>query len=1226
MSWSPPSSLMHTRPWRSSPLAGPGFSTLPPIISESSEESHEADFDALGSSREFGQTQRSPSSASIVSDSLPPSTSGYGSRNASASASALLLADGEASTSSISLYPNSSANGSSHGHGSSQTHSHRPARLIKSPGRRPSSAQGNLAPRNLSETSITPPPRARTVSHGHSRSISLPFHPVSPSPTIPQAYSPTPSRPTSPESHTTPPKPPPSISRDPASNWMSASPPPSLFGQRMTPRFSRLTMASPAVVMPLSAKEYRMQKARDPLGNGKGKEKDPPTSSNHVTFTDNAVSAVQTPNGLPLLKISPPPSELVHRPSPSSLHGPDPRPQVDHHLPRPLLHASISTQSQSQSPPSSPRYKRSRSRPITPPRSSPLTSHPPISPKSSTGTFFSLASSSSSSSDDDATSPPPSHPYGTDDPNAANTIPPARLRPRSRSRSYPDRLSNGARLSLLEAMNHLSQESTPLHRLSSHSQTDGANRLSMVSQTSGHTLFYDVESDGEGQERDGDGGQQRTSVLRTKSLEDFSTHARTGIEVVRPDGDGDPDTPLDDERRGERNMRVVRISDTVEVSPAPTPRRRKLTKSRPGLACGSAPGPAPGTGTALETIQETKVQAQTHERRVSLLPWKSKGSGGGTVSAHSEMASADADEKSGEDGRPSTLTKGVVHPNETTAPTSVPVPIPIHSRSPTPNGSARVESPSKLRSNTPTKKSSSDTPPSTSTSTPSTTPRKARRFTFSFLPSPNFRRPKREKSNTTPARADPGVDQHDNTKGKPEESSVKGVENGTDSTSTSICTITQGSQSTLTPESPMLSDPTTLSSSGCSSAVPMLRRLNAQAMAAGVPPPSEWDGGGDSTPSLITDGSTATLSSVPRTLPSFVRLPGGEPFVPQPSGLKASLTDTSEEEDVEGAHGKEERTRMARVCIHRRQDPRVLALETSEEDDQMQLCVRSSSGVSIGAGLSPSPRPSTPSSMLTTATETSGSYMSFGTIPASTTSSSSTSRSASPSLMIGDKRDRVVSVSVPLGSGGGDGDVYTCALCGQLVPRSISSPPSHFATGEPDQAEIHPMFTVPLVTVPMSVMSAVGTYPRRDVSMGNDGRFIARRKSERQLSVPAVPPARSGHMNARVNGGYVPGSTGAASAAPTALTTKSPSVSTSPSPSKVRRRRRPQTAPAGTGNATSKFIEDMRVTAVRERSVDDYVGVGAGVGGDRAAKPKSGSVDRESKLKTALKGLLKWNN
>ncbi|KAG8215959.1 hypothetical protein J3R82DRAFT_7940 [Butyriboletus roseoflavus] len=687
--------------------------------------------------------------------------------------------------------------------------------------------------------------------------------------------------------------------------------------------------------------------------------------------------------------------------------------------------------------------------------------------------------------------------------------------------------------------------------------------------------------------------------MHTKSLEDLSsTLARTGIEVVYPSGDGDLGAPSDDERKGGRNLRTVRISDTVEVSPAPVPRRRKLTKSRPGLAR----GPAPGTGTALETISETKIPDADSGTSLVVITLEIKGIG-------RSQQSAGVGEKSGEDGRPSTSTRGVVRPNVTPAPTPVPV-------TPTPNGSVHVESPSKLKPSTLTKKPSPVTP--LSTSTPSTTPRKTRRYTFSFFPSPNFHRPKREKSNTNP-----GVDQHANTKGKPEENSAKAVESGTDSTSTSICTITHGSQSTLMSASPIPYNVAPLASSGSSSAVPMLRRLNAQAMAtAGVPALSEWDGGGDSTPSLITNGSTVTLSSNPRTLPSFVRLPGGEPFAPQPSGLKAFFTDTSEENDAEGSHGGEEWVRTAMVCAHWRQDPRMMVPKTSEEEDRAPLRTRSSSGLSMGVGLSPSPRPGTPSSMLTTATETSGSYVSFSTVPTSTTSSSSTSRSPSPSLMMADKRDRVVSMSMPLGGGfgGGDGngDVYTCALCGQLVPRSISPPPSQFATREPD----HPMFTVPLVTLPMSAMSAVGAYPRRDAGMGNDVRYIGRRKSERHLSVPvpatvSISP-RSSHMGARVNGGYVPSPTAAVP-----MTTAKPSVSPLPLPTKVRKRRRPQTAPAGTRDAASKFIEDMRSA---DGHVGVGVGVGAGVGGDRAGKPKSGSVGRESKIKTALKGLLRWNN
>ncbi|KAG6380077.1 hypothetical protein JVT61DRAFT_8159 [Boletus reticuloceps] len=267
--WPPPSSgLTHTRPWRSSPLAGLAFSTLPPVIPESSEESYENEHLGLDRVRELSHT-RSPSPSSIASQTGSLAASGYGSRNASGSASALALADGEASTSTISLLASTNAHGtlSSQGHPSSHTHSNRPARLSKSWGRRTSLAQDDFAPpMQVSDVSITPPPRARTVSHNQSRSQSFPVHPIKPSPTIPQAYSRTSPRPRTapePESNT---KQALSQSRDPTSNWMSSSP----FGPAETPKFSRLAMASPTVVMPLSAKQYRKAKSQGVLWERQG--------------------------------------------------------------------------------------------------------------------------------------------------------------------------------------------------------------------------------------------------------------------------------------------------------------------------------------------------------------------------------------------------------------------------------------------------------------------------------------------------------------------------------------------------------------------------------------------------------------------------------------------------------------------------------------------------------------------------------------------------------------------------------------------------------------------------------------------------------------------------------------------------------------------------------------------------------------------------------------------
>lgn len=1220
--WPPASGQIHTRPWRSSPLAGHAFSRLPPIISESSEDSHENELGKPESARKLPRT-RSPSSSSIVSQTGSLSASGYGSRNASGSASALLI-EGETSTSSVSSTASAGAQGTppSQGHGGS---SNRPARtLSKSSGRRTLLVRDGLRlPRNASDVSVVSPPRARTVSHGHARPVSFPVHPLAPSPTIPQAYSRTSPRPTSPESETNTAKQPPSKPRDPSSNWMSSSP----FGPAQTPKFSRLAMASPAVVMPLSAKEYRKQRARVSVGSPK--EKESPTSSKRVVFVDDAPSAHKSSIGVPLVMISPPTSQDVHQPPLSSGdHGPDrrsqPQPRVDHPPPKPLPHASMPPR------PSSPKQKRPHSRPNTPPRSSPLAVHPPISPKSSTSTFFSLAGAS----DDDTPHPqsadvpssvlsPP-----VDDPSLANAVPPARPRPRLRRKSYPDRLSSGARLSLLGAMDRLSQESTSLHRLSALSQTDEVNRLSVVSQTSGHTLFYDVESEGEqGQVVGGNGGGnadggRRKSMQHTKSLEDLSsTLARTGIEVVQPQGGGNLDTPLDDERKGKRNVRMVRISDIVEVSPSPVPRRRKLTKSRPGPTRESTQvfgaGPAFGTGTA----KDTKVQppTQTQQRRASLLPWKSKGSGDGRAGA---VSSSEAGV--GERGA-SIPTGGFIHPIETAAAT-----LP-RSLSPIANGSTHVESHSTPKSNGQTKKtsfaSSSRTPPSPEHDPlPSALPRKSRGYTFSFLPSSTFHRPKRGKSNTIPPGVEPGLDQNT---GKP-----KGLESGTDSTSTSIRTITQGSQSTLVLQSPEHYDLTTLASSGGlsigrgmgPSVVPMLQKVNAREMATtGVLSQSEWEGQGDSALGLIANGSTATSASVPRTSPSLVRLGRvGERRVPHHSTFKESLTDTSEE-DSDGTPGG---GRKSRMCLHQRQEQSPLARacagwgEITEDERHLHP--------SAGASLRIGSRPGTSDSTLTTATETSGSYASFSTIPASTTSSSSTSCSESPSPRKGDKRDRMVSV---LHSGDEDEDLHACALCGHW-PTSPS--PSLSPTREPGRPEMHPMFTVPLVTYPPPTsnipiaMHPASTAWGRDTETDRGARYAGGRKSRRHTSVPVpaavgvgVSPTRNDQEYNRTLG-YANGGPVMTTMAKTRtlgvgmvmgdkmMKTTMPSPSPVPPPPKLVKRPRPQTAPAGVGDAAFKFFEDAKLRA-REGGVD------VNIGGDRSTK------HRESKFKAVLRGLLRWN-
>ncbi|KAH7929294.1 hypothetical protein BV22DRAFT_142263 [Leucogyrophana mollusca] len=189
------------RPLRSSPLAGPALSSNPSILD-------------AGTSRS-DISARSPSRT-------PPSS--------------VLSHSGSASASTSSF--------SSHAHPRPPSAPSAASRPSKSASAIPTLALFRRQPKDA----LLPPPPT------HARSASLPSHSASlpsrslQSPAasaIPKTYSPA-----------TSPLPPPSTSRDPKDNWMSSSP----FGPATTPRFSRVALASPTVVMPLSAREYRRQK------------------------------------------------------------------------------------------------------------------------------------------------------------------------------------------------------------------------------------------------------------------------------------------------------------------------------------------------------------------------------------------------------------------------------------------------------------------------------------------------------------------------------------------------------------------------------------------------------------------------------------------------------------------------------------------------------------------------------------------------------------------------------------------------------------------------------------------------------------------------------------------------------------------------------------------------------------------------------------------------------
>ncbi|KAF8839276.1 hypothetical protein BDN67DRAFT_1070182 [Paxillus ammoniavirescens] len=1136
-----PGVAMHSsRPWRSSPLAGPAFSTLPSIISESSEDSHD---EPSGESFHALARAQSPSESSVVSHAPSMSGSGYTSGNAST------LVQGDASTSSISLSTSANGTVSSQGHLNMTSYRPQPARLSRSAGAVPtlgflartaSTSEASSGNRTLISAPALPP-QART---SHSRSTSLPSRSASEQPqhsAIPQTYSPASPRPTSPPSSSTQAethhsKHAPSTSRDPDSNWMSSSP----FGPAATPKFSRLALASPQVVMPLSAKEYRKQKARVSYGNDKDKKLCVPPI--HVTFADNAIkrSSVPLPQSLSNSPPVEPPRSTPTEVAPLSFTPPplpessQPQPACFPRSRSPSAPSAVVLESRNhpaslpsvQSRPSSPKQTRSH---LPTPRRSPSPPNPLLlSPKSSTNTFFSFASSSSE--DEVAFSSKVVKPAAPNQtlaslPDVDVDPPAARPRPRPRRRkSYPDRRSGDARLSLVEAMNRLSQEGSH-HRFSVASQTNSMNRLSVVSQASGNTLFYDfVESQRE--ESDGtEGRSQRVGekpALRTQSLEDLSsTLTRTGIEAV--------------ERESE-NIRTVH----VEVSPPPLgPRRRKLTKTRP----------AP--------VRDVKQRAQEH--RTSLLPWVSRGWGDGKGGTEGKA--------SGEEGCTS-ATMGCA--GKGVGPTSViPCSLPPDAGDPSLMEKTK-ETVTVHDASTAKGKAHGISVSKQHDEAPSTPPRKARRYTFQFIPAPSFHRAKRDKANSV---SDLSIPSDTNKKGK--KKGMKGIESGfgTDSTST----VTQGSQSTLVPS--------TLSSSSLD--VSSNRSLHG--LSAGFAfAQSLGTGSGDSTPSLTTDGSTTTVSSsVPGTLRSFVRDPTA-PFIARPSALKESFTDTSEDDSEGGVVGR------THFCVrHHPRDRRPLSVmvETAMEEDVGSVGERVHGVDSERLHLPPRAvsRPGTSSSTATTATTTS--YVSFSTAPASTRSSSSPSPSSSPSiaeeLLPNDQTDQgpIETIQVARAI-----ETHPCALCGHPtpVPVELAKTPEENAPGK----DIHPMFAVPLVTISASSALDARTTGLR---VGSDGAGPLATGTVRTGAKQSwgTPPATARHQQPQSN--------------------ERQQGNTRPTPTPKLRRPRPQTAPPGTGDAALKFVE-----AVRARDVGAGIKAERGLEGERVAK----SGGRESKLRAVLRGWL----
>ncbi|KAG1807472.1 uncharacterized protein BJ212DRAFT_747293 [Suillus subaureus] len=459
-----PTSLHASRPLRSSPLAGPAFSSNTSIVSLESSQSQCPS--AL--SIDFGPYSRSqPSSIFSHTGSISATTSSHAHRapgplaGPSKSVGAIPTLGLDARPYSRSPPPSVISHTGSYSASSSSysSHAHRAPTtgLPKSTSAIPTLS---LFRRQAKDEPATPPPTQ--APFGHSRSASFPCQTVPLPAHVPQAYSPSAARPTSQK---------PSVSRNPNDNWMSSTP----FGPASTPRFSRQSMSSQPVVMPLSAREYRRRKCTSTMINTVY----PATSGSPVTEGMGKEGV----NSLPHIIVS---DSEASGPSPS-IHPPGNRPSRRASLPSSRVsHTSL--------PPGS--------------------REPALSEKSSISTFFSLSSENEAENAD--------------------------VTPRRR-KSYP----------------------TPSQRHSRISLVDAVNRLSQMSGASGDTVFFDMDDGHSPRQRQisvtEDDGVLRRASSRRKKLKKFNAPSR---EPVMADAAAERTAP-------QERTRVVRILEANEVSSTP---------------------------------------------------------------------------------------------------------------------------------------------------------------------------------------------------------------------------------------------------------------------------------------------------------------------------------------------------------------------------------------------------------------------------------------------------------------------------------------------------------------------------------------------------------------------------------------------------------------------------------------------------------------------------------
>ncbi|OAX34774.1 hypothetical protein K503DRAFT_419802 [Rhizopogon vinicolor AM-OR11-026] len=380
-----PSSVHASKPLRSSPLARPALSSASHIQSTST-----FSLDVPSYSRSTS------SSIASHSGSLSASTSSFSSHAHRAPGAPAAHSKSTSSIPTLNLdsRPYSSPATST---SSFSSHAHSPSRpppaQVKSSSSIPTLS---LFRRQVNDDPSPPPPTQPSL--GHNRSATISHGIVSPPEHIPKTYSPRTSRPST--------APGPSVSRNPTDNWMSSSP----FGPANTPRFSRQSMSSQPIVMPLRAHEYRRQKCPSIITNAADPVKP------YSPATEGA--GIERVNNLPHIIVSD--SESSRTPT-------------------------------SQSGNRSTRRASSPSLPCTTVLRSGSPEPQQLSARSSISTFFSVASENESE-------------------NAVITVVDPGVTPRRR-RSTPNATPRHSRLSLVDAV----------------------NRLSQVSTASGDTEFFDTE-------------------------------------------------------------------------------------------------------------------------------------------------------------------------------------------------------------------------------------------------------------------------------------------------------------------------------------------------------------------------------------------------------------------------------------------------------------------------------------------------------------------------------------------------------------------------------------------------------------------------------------------------------------------------------------------------------------------------------------------------------------